>query len=110
MKGKVYKKDFKEMVLQEVNETNDVAQVARRHELSTKTIYSWRKQSQHKAWQVTSSDAKKTTTYTPTAQEFKEVESENTHLKQLLGEKDLEIAILRDLIKKTQPGYRTKSR
>jgi len=32
MKGKVYTKEFKEMILQEVNETNDVAQVARRHD------------------------------------------------------------------------------
>lgn len=54
MKGKVYTKEFKETILQEVNETNDVAQVARRHDLSTKTIYSWRKQAGHKAWAVTS--------------------------------------------------------
>ena len=54
--------------------------------------------------------AKKTAVYTPTAQEFKELESENGQLKQILGEKDLEIAILRDLIKKSQPGYRTKLR
>ena len=110
MKGKTYTKEFKDMILQEVNETNDVAQVARRHELSTKTIYNWRKQSTHKAWAATNSDAKKTMTYTPTAQEFKDVETENTQLKQLLGEKDLEIAILRDLVKKSQPGCRIKSR
>ena len=29
-------------------------------------------------------------------------------LKKLLGEKDLEIAILRDLVKKMNPAYRTK--
>ena len=33
MKGKTYAKEFKEMVLQEANENNDVAQVARRHKL-----------------------------------------------------------------------------
>ena len=110
MKGKVYTKEFKEMILQETNETNDVAQVARRHDLSKKTIYNWRKQAGHKAWDVTGPTAKKTAVYTPTAQEFKELESENSQLKQILGEKDLEIAILRDLIKKSQPGYRTKLR
>ena len=110
MKGKVYTKEFKEMILQETNETNDVAQVARRHHLSTKTTYNWRKQAGHKAWDVTGPTAKKTAVYTPTAQEFKELESENGQLKQILGEKDLEIAILRDLIKKSQPGYRTKLR
>ena len=74
MKGKVYTKEFKEMILQETNETNDVAQVARRHDLSTKTIYNWRKQAGHKAWDVTGPTAKKTAVYTPTAQEFKELE------------------------------------
>ena len=110
MKGKNYTKDFKEAVLQEVNETNNVAQVARRHELSSKTIYSWRKQSQSAAWNAAEGTAKKIAAYTPSAQEFKELEGENSQLKQLLGEKDLEIAILRDLVKKSQPGYRTKLR
>lgn len=42
MKGQRYTKEFKEMVIQEVNEANDVAQVARRHDLSPKTIYCWK--------------------------------------------------------------------
>jgi transposase-like protein len=108
MKGKTYSKEFKEMILQEVNETNDTAQVARRHNISPKTIYSWKKQIQHKAWEATAASAKKTVTYTPTAQEFKELETQNGQLKTLLGEKDLEIAILRDVLKKAQPGYRIK--
>ena len=110
MKGQTYTKDFKDMVLQKVIETNDVTQVAKRHDLSTKTIYNWRKESSHKAWDVTSDSAKKTATYTPSAQEFKEIETENGQLKKILGEKDLEIAILRDLVKKSQPGYRIKLR
>lgn len=108
MKGKNYTKDFKEAVLREVRETNDVAQVARRHDLSTKTIYSWRKQAGSAAWNAAGGTAKKIVAYTPSAQEFKELEGENSQLKQLLGEKDLEIAILRDLIKKSQPGYQIK--
>lgn len=108
MKGIRNTKEFKEMVLQEANETNDVAQVARRHEISPKTIYCWKKQAQHKAWDATSPSATKIMTYTPTAQEFKQIENQNGQLKSLLGEKDLEIAILRDVLKKTQPGYRIK--
>ena len=108
MKGKNYTKEFKEMVLQEVNETNEVAQVARRHDISPKTIYSWRRQIQHKAWDATASSSKKTIAYTPTAQEFKDLEIQNNQLKVLLGEKDLEIAILRDLLKNDQPGCRRK--
>lgn len=108
MRGQVYTKEFKEMILQEVNESNDTAQVARRHNISPKTIYSWKKQLEHKAWKQTAPGAKKTVTYTPTANEFKELETQNGQLKTLLGEKDLEIAILRDILKKSQPGYRIK--
>ena len=96
------------MVMQEVNEANDVAQVARRHDLSPKTIYRWKADMKHKAWELTAPNAKKTVAYTPTSQEFKQLENENGQLKKLLGEKDLEIAILRDLLKKSQPGYRIK--
>lgn len=110
MKGKNYTKEFKETVLREVRETNDVAQVARRHDLSTKTIYSWRKQEGSAAWNAAGAAAKRIAAYTPSPQEFKELEGENNQLKQLLGEKDLEIAILKDLIKKSQPGYRIKLR
>jgi len=108
MKGQRYTKEFKEMVIQEVNETNDVAQVARRHDISPKTIYRWKKEMKHKAWEVTEPSAKKTAAYMPTSQEFKQLENENGQLKKLLGEKDLEIFILRDLLKKSQPGYRIK--
>lgn len=108
MKGKRYTKEFKDMILQEANETNDMPQVARRHELSIKTIYRWKTESKYTAWKATEPTAKKTATYTPTAQKFKEIEGQNDQLKKLLGEKDLEIAILRDLLKKSQPGYRIK--
>ena len=40
----------------------------------------------------------------PSAKEFREIEVENNKLKNILGEKDLEIAILRDLLKKTNPA------
>jgi hypothetical protein len=49
--------------------------------------------------------AKQTTSYVPSAKEFREeIEVENNKLKNILGEKDLEIAILRDLLKKTNPA------
>lgn len=108
MRGKIYTKEFRETILQEANETNNIAQVARRYEISPKTIYSWKQQSKHKAWAATAANSKKIITYTPTAQEFKELETQNGQLKTLLGEKDLEIAIIRDVLKKAQPGYRTK--
>lgn len=108
MKSKRYPKEVKDAVIQEVKEVNDVGQVARRHNIHIKTLYRWLSEEKHQAWKNTPPNAKKTVTYTPAPQEFKQLETENDRLKRLLGEKDLEIAILQDLIKKTNPGYRTK--
>ncbi|CCO07869.1 transposase [Desulforamulus hydrothermalis] len=108
MKRKRYPKEFKDQLIQETVETGNVVQVAKRHEISPKTLYRWISRSKHKAWEHTSSGAKKTAVYVPSHQEFKQLEKENNQLKKLLGEKDLEIAILRDLIKKKNPGFHTE--
>lgn len=105
-----YPKDLKDQVIQEAIQAGpgNAASVARRHGLDPKLLSRWIRESKHKSWQMTSGDAKKAATYVPSPQEFKELETENDKLKQLLGEKDLEIAILRDLVKKVNPGFRTK--
>lgn len=108
MKRKRYPKEFKDQLIQEAAEIGNIGQVAKRHEISPKTLYRWISQSKHKAWEHTNSGAKKTAVYVPSYQEFKQLEKENNQLKKLLGEKDLEIAILRDLIKKKNPGFHTK--
>lgn len=46
--------------------------------------------------------------YAQLVAENRELDKQNAHLKQLLGEKDLEIAILRDLLKKANPHLRIK--
>lgn len=71
-------------------------------------LYRWIHDSKHADWQNTLAGAKAVTSYTPSSGEFRELETENDKLKKLLGEKDLEIAILRDLVKKVNPAYRTK--
>lgn len=101
--AKQYPKHFKDMVLKEVDEIGSVSQVAKRHDISDKSIYRWIEQAKHKDWKETSTDAKQISSYIPNAKEFKEIEVENDKLKNILGEKDLEIAILRDLLKKTNP-------
>lgn len=40
--------------------------------------------------------------------DLKEKEQENNQLKKILGEKDLEISILRDLLKKVNPQLKIK--
>ncbi|MFN3284153.1 MAG: transposase [Pseudothermotoga sp.] len=108
MQRKSYSLEFKQQVVQEAKEVGNASQVARRHGLTPKQVYDWIRQSKHSGWKNTEPDAKKVQAYIPSAQEFKEIESENDKLKKLLGEKDLEIEILRDLLKKTNPAYRTK--
>ena len=110
MERRRYPKEMKDQILKEVQETGNVAQVAKRHDVHVKTLYRWIQESKHKAWENASDDAKKINQYIPSAQEFRQLESENDKLKKLLGEKDLEIAILNDFVKKTHPGYRTKLR
>ncbi|WP_027365977.1 transposase [Desulfotruncus alcoholivorax] len=100
MQRKRYPKEYKDQLIKEALEIGNAIQVAKRHEINVKTLYRWISESKHKAWQHTKGDAKKTTVYVPSHQEFKQLEKENDKLKQILGEKDLEIAILRDLIKK----------
>ncbi len=100
--AKQYPKHFKEQVLKDVEEIGSVPQVAKRHGISDKTVYRWAEKSEHSDWQNTQGESKQTCQYIPSAKEFKELEKENILLKQLLGEKDLEILVLKDVVKKTR--------
>ena len=99
MKGKPYTDEFKEQVLREVDETGNMTVVARNHNIPSTTINTWVKKSK--------STVKSIPSRGPKASSFnssnynKETEKENDKLKKILGEKDLEIAILKDLLKKT---------
>ena len=108
MKRKRYTQEFKKQVVQEAVEVGNAAQVARRHDLNPQQVYEWMKKSKHQEWKQTSPAAKKIAPYTPSLQEFTDIEAENDKLKRILGEKDLEIEILRDLVKKTDPTYRRR--
>jgi len=99
MKGKAYSSEFKEQVLKEVEETGNVALVARKHSIPSTTINTWIKRSRNVA-RGSSSRGPKTSNFN-SSNANKELEKENDTLKKLLGEKDLEIAILKDLLKKT---------
>ena len=99
MKGKAYSDEFKEQVLKEANETGNMTLVARNNNVPTTTVYSWMKKG--KIISQSSSDrGLKSNNFNSNAYN-KDVEKENNTLKKLLGEKDLEISILKDLLKKT---------
>ncbi|WP_372814814.1 transposase [Paenibacillus sp.] len=108
MQRKSYSIEFKQQLIQEALEAGNASQVARRHGIDGKMLSRWIRQSKQTSWKNASPESKKVAAYTPTPKEFQALEQENDNLKKLLGEKDLEIAILRDLVKKVNPAYRTK--
>lgn len=98
MKGKAYSEEFKEQILKEVDETGNMALVSRNHNIPSTTINTWIKR--RKTGKSSGSRGPKSSSFNSNNHN-KEIEKENDTLKKLLGEKDLEIAILKDLLKKT---------
>jgi len=96
MKRTRYSKEFKVQAVKEAMETGKPSVVARRYELNANMVGRWvREYKNGKLGDVDVSSAPDLDT--------KQLSSENNQLKQLLGEKDLEIAVLKDLIKKKNP-------
>ena len=99
MKGKAYTDEFKEQVLREVDETGNMTLVARNNNVPSTTVYTWIKKRKI-IGKISSSRGPKSNNFNSNNYN-KEIGRENDTLKKLLGEKDLEIAILKDLLKKT---------
>ncbi|SKA83801.1 Transposase and inactivated derivatives [Caloramator quimbayensis] len=95
MKGKAHSEELKQQILKEVEETGNISLVARNHGIAPTTISGWMKNKRAAGTRGPKSSDFNSPNY------MKEVEKENDKLKKILGEKDLEIAILKDLLKKT---------
>ncbi|MFX3660986.1 MAG: transposase [Ectobacillus sp.] len=91
-----HSKEFKFQVVKEATETGNQSIVARRYNLNPKMVSRWC--SEYKNGKLGDVDVAVLPDF-----DTKELSKENEKLKILLGEKDLEIAILRDLIKKKSP-------
>ena len=91
-----YSDEFKEQIIRECQETGNVALVARRHEISSNTIHTWiRKYRQQGS--VKSLHRGEAVRAKALEQRLKEVSQQNDQLKRLLAEKELELAILREI-------------
>jgi len=88
MNRKRYSREFKEKVIKEAIEVGNISAVARRHELSRFLLAKWVR--------------KETNPEKPKepVKSKNDLELENQRLKTKLGEKDLQIAILEELLKK----------
>jgi len=100
--AKNYSNEFKEQVLRECRELDNTALVARRHEVSRNTIYTWqRKAKENGSVKPLSRDRDKRVK--EIKKRLKNMSTENDQLKRLLADKELELAILRDLRDQSDP-------
>ena len=99
MKKKSYTEEFKEQVIREVNNVKDIGIVARKHGIARSTVQGWIKKQNSGTALIEGKEI---------VRDLKEKEQENNQLKKILGEKDLEISILRDLLKKVNPQLKIK--
>lgn len=83
--GQSYTEEFKQQVIQESRETGNAAMVARRYQLSPSMVRRW---------------TRTTTKAQHQADDVMTWVDENERLKRLLGEKDLQLAVLQDLLRK----------
>ena len=94
--------EFITQLMKEVDETGNASLVARKYNINPGTVARWcreRKGSAVKEFKETTLKKHKIKIEGPT--EFENSIMENKQLKSLVGEKELEIQILRDLLKKT---------
>ncbi len=96
MTQKQYSEEFKEQIVRECEEVGNVAMVARRHNLSSKTIYGWISAAK-KRGSVKPLPKNQNKRLSEAEKRLEAVSQENVQLKKLLGKKELELAILRDL-------------
>lgn len=102
MKNRQYSDEFKEQLIKECQETGNVASVARRHEISPNTIHTWISK-YRKRGTVKSLPKTKDNRYKAIEKQLKEVSTENDRLKRLLADKELELAILKELMDYKNP-------
>jgi len=93
---KRYSDDFKQQVIDECRQMGNVALVARRHQLSKSTVYGWmrtvRQQGSVKA--LPKNENKR---YQEVVRRLEDISTENDQLKRIVAEKELELAVLREL-------------
>ena len=96
---------FKLTVVREAMETGSGTLVARRHDLSPSLVNRWVRK--YRALGEAAFDARARSKRTASSavaslKELRALERENAQLKEVLAEKELENAVLRDLVKKTR--------
>ena len=93
MKYKKWSLEEKLMILS-CSEEMGVVETCRKYSVSTGTFYSWKKKFDHKGEEGLK------VTYDTKSKELKQAEEENRILRKLLSNKDIELEVQRELLKK----------
>ena len=108
MNRRIFSPEFKRQVVEQAIAAGNYTLIARKYDIRPNLVSKWVRSIQ--AGQSTQGSNPKGNATHVTLQEhaqlmtdYRKIDQENGQLKKLLGEKDLEIAILRDLVKKTNP-------
>lgn len=102
MTKKQYTEEFKEQLIKECQEVGNIALVARRHDISPNTIHTWIRNFK-KRGSISPLPKNEAKRFLEIENRLKNISKENNTLKKLLGEKELELAVLRDLRDKLNP-------
>lgn len=103
MKRRQFTKEEKLQVVKEIVQTGNISVVARRHDIRNSVVGRWFGKYKQRGEAGFNGDV--AVPARREAAEVRAVASENERLKRLLGEKELENAILKDLLKKTDRGW-----
>jgi putative transposase len=77
-----------------VSEENGIVETCRKYGVSTGTFYSWKKKFEHQG------ESGLKVTYDTKSKEHKQAEEENRILRKLLSNRDIELEVQRELLKK----------
>jgi len=99
---KRYSEELKEQILKECSQVGNIALVARRHNISKSTIHNWIT-ARRKNGSVKPLPKALDKRISELEKRLREVSTENERLKRLVAEKELELAILRDLRDRVNP-------
>lgn len=88
--------EFKQRILKECDEVGNVGVVARRHNLSASTVHSWRRKVV-KRGTIEALPREASTRLRELENRLEKTATENATLKRIVADKELELAILREV-------------
>ena len=103
MPNKIHTEEFKRQVVKEAIETGNSSIVGRKHNVNASIVARWvRTEKPNPMMNMRKKAMQSIPGLSEDPKEMKQAVEQTLQLKKLIGDKELEIAILRDLLKKTK--------